>query len=188
MKRVAASSTVPREGKRASRLDGLCDRAFILEEIPTVLLISKGVPDKANRLSTRKCKGLRLASTGASQYPPSCDLIHRIDRVPQSLSKLFQNPVGRRRQRSFNRASAGMLMPAAAQSLGDAGNIERTLAANGKPYPVIRQLPQKDGHLHPGNPNRVVHHPLAVFFSSRGAQHVLVRNPHPRQSPIAPQI
>src|SRR5271155_5250465 len=128
MKRVRVSSVVPRKGKRVMAVVEGVRSAWMLLEMATFVL------------------RFRMELLSADKAIRSGNFMNRsAEGAPGQLN----NHLGCFRQRSVQRATAGVLMPATAKALGNPRHVHIALAAQRKPYPMIAQLTQKDGDIHP---------------------------------------
>ena len=65
--------------------------------------------------------------------------------------QLRNHTLGRDRQWAFDSASAGALVAAAAECLGDVGDVQSAFASQAHPEAAIRLLAKEQGHFDPVN-------------------------------------
>src|SRR5580704_3785610 len=106
----------------------------------------------------------------------------------QAFAEMAEDMGRRCRQRAVYRAAAGVKMPSSAKALGYTRNVEFSLAAQGEPDTVVRELAQEYGDLDASDTDGIVHKALAVFFGRACTLHIVMRHPHPGETAFAMQI
>src|SRR6266702_6186536 len=89
---------------------------------------------------------------------------------------------GRSLKRPIDGVPAGAGVSAAAKGFSDAGDVDRTLAAEADAKLVAGQFPEEGCDLDAVNAERVVRDPFAIFLCRLDAAHVVPRDVHPRQA------
>src|SRR5579872_4204789 len=91
-------------------------------------------------------------------------------------------------KRTVDRAAAGAGVPATAEVLGDAGDIQGPFAAQARAEAAIRQFPEEDGNFDVLDRECVVDQTLAVFFFGADRIHLLVSDPDPGKRTFAVKV
>jgi hypothetical protein len=104
----------------------------------------------------------------------------------RSLANLEQNLPYRLGEWTLDRATAGALVPATAETLRNVSNIKFAFTSQAHAVPPVGQLPKERRNFDSTDRKNVVHQAFAVFFNRAATFHLFLR--HPGASDVALHI